>query len=216
MNRNNINEEAARDWDHLVKTAMLVKVTRSQIKLGINNGGSRVRFLSRDEAELHVSDLMITFLSYSDERVAEIINKGSVKSYLTKSVMFMVADSKSSQNYKKKIDKATVSYDNLDEDFDFINTIIASDEYNGNVDKISSIVDEALENVSDSAKRIYVRKYRLGVSVLKQYKYTDSESIKDQCYQTMIRELSHAVKMVKIYLSKPDVSRRIKSIMIDE
>ena len=217
FNRSKINEEACSYWDYYIKTAQLTNTSiKNMSNRSIKNSTAGKKYMTKERA-----DLLASFLEYSDERVAKIVSgNGNIKHYLTKSLMVSVMSPRSSQNYKRLADRSTVSYDNLDDDFDFTNTVIA-DEYDGTHDELSAIVDEALENVDEASRIVYINRYRFGISVLQQYNFSVDEdftvrSLPDpnrKAYQTHAKDLRHTIKMIKIYMAQPHIKARIEQIL---
>tara|TARA_R110002050_G_scaffold24443_2_gene65449 strand:- start:2098 stop:2730 length:633 start_codon:yes stop_codon:yes gene_type:complete len=207
MNRIDINKEAASYWDYLVETA---QKTNTPIKnMGDRSVKNKMRgkkHISLDKAELYVSDVYAQFLEKSDDQVAKIVEgNGDVKHYLTKAVMISVMSPRSSQNYKRKVESNVVSYDNLAEDFDFINKIIdeGSDEYDLG---ISKIWDDAINSLGWYEKTLFIKnrieretltdiadKYKLGRNKLWQ-------TIKD------------AENKIVIYINSSVIQERIKNL----
>lgn len=158
MNRNEINREASLHWEYLVDTAMMTNTPISKMSdRSVKNKMLGKKYMPKDKAELYVSDVYAQFLEKTDEQVAKIVSgDGDIKHYLTKAVMISVMSPRSSQNYIKKTQLNTVSYDNLDEDFDFLNTIKdnASDEYKIG---ISQIWDDAINSLDWYSKTLFIK-----------------------------------------------------------
>jgi len=207
MNRNEINKEASLHWDYLVDTAMMTNTPISKMAdRSVKNKMIGKKYMPKDKAELYVSDVYAQFLEKTDEQVAKIVSgDGDIKHYLTKAVMISVMSPRSSQNYVKKTQLNTVSYDNLDEDFDFINTIKdnASDEYKIG---ISQIWDDAINSLDWYSKTLFIKnrieretlteissKYKLGRNKLWQ-------TIKD------------AELRIVAYINSDDVQEQIKQL----
>jgi len=207
MNRNEINKEASLHWDYLVETAMMTNTPISKMAdRSVKNKMIGKKYMPKDKAELYVSDVYAQFLEKTDEQVTKIVSgDGDIKHYLTKAVMVSVMSPRSSQNYVKKTQLNTVSYDNLDEDFDFINTIKdnASDEYKIG---ISKIWDDAINSLDWYSKTLFIKnrieretlteissKYKLGRNKLWQ-------TIKD------------AELRIVAYINSDDVQEQIKQL----
>jgi len=207
MNRNEINKEASLHWDYLVDTAMMTNTPISKMSdRSVKNKMIGKKYIPKDKAELYVSDVYAQFLEKTDEQVAKIVSgDGDIKHYLTKAVMISVMSPRSSQNYVKKTQLNTVSYDNLDEDFDFINTIKdnVSDEYKIG---ISKIWDDAINSLDWYSKTLFIKnrieretlteissKYKLGRNKLWQ-------TIKD------------AELRIVAYINSDDVQEQIKQL----
>jgi len=208
MNRNEINREAASCWDYLVETASKTNTSiKSMSDRSVKNSMLGKKHISKEKAEMYVSDVYAQFLEKSDDQVAKIISgDGNVKHYLTKAVMISVMSPRSSQNYKKKSDLNTVGFDDMI-DFDVIKSIAyeGSDEYQIG---ISNIWNDAINSLGWYEKTLFVKnrieretlteissKYRLGRNKLWQTikeaeldiaKYINSTEI-----QTKIKELRY-------------------------
>jgi len=158
MNRKAINKEASLYWDYLVDTAMMTNTPISKMAdRSVKNKMLGKKYMPKDKAELYVSDVYAQFLEKTDEQVAKIVSgDGDIKHYLTKAVMISVMSPRSSQNYVKKTQLNTVSYDSLDEDFDFINTIkdYESDDYKIG---ISKIWDDAINSLDWYSKTLFIK-----------------------------------------------------------
>ena len=218
MNRNEINKEASLYWDYLVDTAMMTNTPISKMSdRSVKNKMIGKKYIPKDKAELYVSDVYAQFLEKTDEQVSKIVSgDGDIKHYLTKAVMISVMSPRSAPNYMRKSELNTVSYDNINEDFDFINNIVAPLDGSSINDFICSIIDEALLLVDEDSRDIYIQRYRFGVNLSAQYRCRVESSKDHNAYQTMWRKLKHTVRMVKIYMSSPEVSLRIEKQLRDE
>ena len=205
MNRLDINREAASHWDYLVETATMTNTPIKQMSnRDIKNKMRGKKHISTERAELYVSDVYAQFLEKSDDQVSKIVEgTGDVKHYLTKAVMISVMSPRSSQNYVRKTDLNTVSFDALN-DFDLINTIIDEgvDEYQLG---ISQIWDDAINSLDWYSKTLFIKnrieretltdiadKYKLGRNKLWQtikdaetkiIQYIRSDKVKQQLKQ---------------------------------
>ena len=213
INRTNINNEAAACWDKLVKDARLCNTPISQMSNRAYKPVKREFSMSEDKANEHVSDVMMTFLEKSDDKVADIVSgNGDIYNYLRKCVMMSVMSARSSVNYKKKVEKNSFSYDaNLKTDDDG-RTIL--DLLEAPVDcytafNLLEIVDEALVGQEELDVYIFNKVHRDGVNLKTLIKNEDL----GVSYQTAIRIRKSMLKIVMIYCSSDSVKARVKHIL---
>ena len=234
MNRDDINKEAASHWDLLVETAQLVAKPRFRMNDRTYRSSSEMmrnkNHVTKKEAEVYASDVIHTFLEYSDERVIDIISKGggSAKNYLVKYIMFDVVSPNSSVNYKKKVlrgsesldaillaeDHETISSDITDSDRAKIFDSAESDTTNND---LMNIVDEAIETLTEQERLLY-NEVKVKGSRATQLTRKDMDYLVEyvSSYQTNLRIINHAHKKVLIYMQIPSVAKRIKTILSNE
>ena len=233
MNRDEINKEAASYWDLLVDTVRLVSVPRSKMSdrnYTVNIDTMKGKWwMGKGDAEVYVSNLMHTFLEYSDERVSSIIkNGGSIKSYLVKYAMLDVVSLKSKTNYKKKVLKGSTSLDLILESEDTGNSpdsltdsdrgkIFDITEYDSTNNELMDIVEEALETLTEQERLLY-NEVKVKGSRATQLTKKDMDYLVEyvSSYQTNLRIINHAHKKVLIYMQIPSVAKRIKTILNNE
>tara|TARA_R110002072_G_C7871916_1_gene527285 strand:+ start:366 stop:1073 length:708 start_codon:yes stop_codon:yes gene_type:complete len=234
ITRKEINEEAASHWDLLVETAQLVAMPRNKMNDRSYKSSSQMmkgkNHVTKKEAEIYASDLMHTFLEYSDDRVRDIISKGggSAKHYLVKYIMFDVVSPKSSVNYKTKVLKGSESLDKIleDEDHETISADITEEDrarifditkYDSTNNDLMDIVDEAIETLTVQERALYLE-VKVRGSHATQLTKKDMDYLVEyvSSYQTNLRIINHAHKKVLIYMQIPSVAKRIKTILNNE
>jgi hypothetical protein len=213
FNRKAVNEEAALCWDKLVKDARLSNTPISQMSNRAYKPVKREFSMPEDKALEHVSDVMMTFLEKSDEKVERIVSgDGDVYNYLRKCVMMSVMSTRSSVNYKKLGERITDSYDaplKSDEDGRTILDLLQAPVDCYTSFNLLEIIEEAL--VGQSKEDIYVfnRTCRDDIKVTEFIK----EKGIDMSYQTALRIKHHMTKIVMIYCSTEEVQERVKEIL---
>ena len=100
--RTELDNQVGAYWEQLTKTAMMTS--------NPHRNNSR---LSKDDAEVLVSDLIIKWLGFTDEKVAEIMSHPECNplAYLNKCIKEEITLARSNHNYVSKKEIKTTSYD---------------------------------------------------------------------------------------------------------
>tara|TARA_R110002126_G_scaffold185679_2_gene334199 strand:- start:230 stop:883 length:654 start_codon:yes stop_codon:yes gene_type:complete len=211
--RSDINEQAGRLWDHLKKTAKLVNTPVNLMSSRTYKAKKREFSIPDDVAELHVSDVLATFLEKSDEKVEKIISgDGDIKHYLTKCVMTSVMSVRSAVNYKKLGDRITDSLDaplGTDDDGGTFLDYLASPIEDGVKKELLSIVHEGLIGQSESDLYIFERLCFDGIKCTELVK----EDRVEHGYQKCLTIRNHLMKIILIYVATPEIKERVRQIL---